>query len=358
MAVAFHSLTVADIRRETADSSTITLAVPPDVMPMFRYKHGQYLTLRVMVDGVEHRRNYSLCSSPYDDEPLTIGVKRVADGAVSTYLNERLAVGDSIDVYPPMGNFSRELDPAHQRKYVLFGGGSGITPLLSIIKSILRIEPRSSAVLFYANRSVESTMFASQLSSLEGGSGGRLRVIHILENTQGAPRSSYGGRMETGVVHRLLDDAGVEVQSSEYFVCGPAGMMANVLSVLAERGVDEHHIHREYFTMSTQSADSQQNDTVEGELAPRTVTIRLYGQEHTFLVHPDETILTAAQRENIDPPYACQIGACCTCRAKLLEGKVRMDEREALSDDEMADGYILTCQSHPLTDGCIADYDL
>lgn len=364
MSATFHPLRVSSIDKSVADAVTITFDVPESLAPVFQYKHGQYITIRMMIDGVEHRRTYSLSSSPFYDEPMTIGVRKLSDGVVSSWIADQLRVGAIVDVYPPMGNFTRELNPAHARHYAFFGGGSGITPLMSILKSALRVEPQSRCTLFYANRTVTTMMFRNELDSLAVQYPERLQIRHVLEDTEGAPHSSISGRLDEGTIERLL---GESEPVDEFFVCGPSGMMENIFTVLDRLGVDRHHIHREYFTAPTTASQPTSsptmNDTapesgIDQQVTTRTVTIRLYGQEYTFPVEPDETILTAAQRANADPPYACQIGACCTCRAKLLSGKVRMDEREALSDDEIADGYILTCQSHPLTDDCVADYDL
>lgn len=361
MAVQFHHLRIDHVDRVTADAIAITFDVPHELRPVFQYKQGQYITVRVTVDGVEHRRNYSLCSSPYADEPMTIAVKRVRDGAVSQYLNDHAAPGLDLEVYPPMGNFTKELDPANARHYVLFAGGSGITPILSILKSILRVEPHSRVTMFYANRDEASIIFADTLDAIAASYGDRFAIHHVIEDNATAARTSTRGRLDAETVARLLGDLGIDAAAAEHFVCGPQGMMDNVIAALHGAGVDDHHIHREYFTISKPSnpteapMQSANDDAVERKT--RTVTIRLYGQESTFEVEPDETILSAAQRADLDPPFACQIGACCTCRAKLTSGKVIMDEREALSDDEIADGYVLTCQSHPITDDVVADYD-
>jgi ring-1,2-phenylacetyl-CoA epoxidase subunit PaaE len=360
VAVQFHHLRIDHVDRVTPDAIAITFDVPEQLRPVFQYKQGQYVTVRVTVDGVEHRRNYSLCSSPYADEPMTIAVKRVRDGAVSQYLNDHAAPGLAIEVYPPMGNFTKELDPSNARHYVLYAGGSGITPILSILKSILRIEPKSRITMFYANRDEASIIFADQLDAIAASYGGRFELHHMLEDNDGARRSSSIGRLDPETTARMLAEFVPDAMSAEYFICGPQGMMDAVISAVRGAGVDDHHIHREYFTISKPSNQSDapmQSTDDAAERKTRTVTIRLYGQESTFEVEPDETILSAAQRADLDPPFACQIGACCTCRAKLLSGKVVMDEREALSDDEIADGYVLTCQSHPITDDVVADYD-
>ncbi|MDZ4745627.1 MAG: ferredoxin--NADP reductase [bacterium] len=367
MAVQFHKLTVADVQRETSDTIAITFDVPDALLPVFQYKQGQYLTVRMDVDGVSHRRNYSLCSSPFFDEPLTIAVKRVNDGVVSSWLNVGVKPGDVLEVYPPMGNFTKELNAEHTKHYVLFGGGSGITPLMSMLKSIIRVEPSSQVQLFYANRDKASVIFSAQLEALELAHPDTLHITHILESDAYAS-GAVKGLMDVATATALLNTVDRR-PDTEYFVCGPTGMMDVVLAVLKGAGIDDKHIHREYFTIDKTALELNQADEVESknvvkeetqmveEVKTHSVTIKLYGKQHTFDVHPDETILSAAQRENLDPPYACQIGACCTCRARVLSGKVVMDEREALSDDEMAEGYVLTCQSHPVTSGVVADYD-
>ncbi len=365
MAVRFHSLTVTKVDRETPDAVAVTFSVPQDVHNDFQYKSGQYITVRVFVNGTEYRRNYSLCSSPVNNEPMKIAVKKVHQGAVSQWLNEHAKPGMTLDVYPPMGNFTKDFHPDNKKDYVMFAGGSGITPVLSIVKSILSIELHSTVILVYANRNEQSIMFKSELDALAEQHRMRLRLVHVLESDNSDTISSYKGRMEEALVQRVLLTEVQNARSVEFFVCGPPGMMESVLRSLHSNGVPDTHIHREYFTiekhsestMQTIGTDANTQEETSNEIVTRTVRVRLYGEEHTFEVTPDETILTAAQRANLDPPYACQIGACCTCRAKIVSGKVKMDEREALSDEEIAEGYALTCQSHPLTNDVIADYD-
>lgn len=378
MAVQFHTLTVAGVTRETTDAISLTFNVPDELKPVFLYKAGQYLTVRAIVDGVEHRRNYSLCSSPADNEPMCIAVKKVKDGAVSQWLNEHAHPGMSIDVYPPMGNFTKEMSADHKKHYLMFAGGSGITPVLSITKTILRVEPRSHVSLFYANRSANSIIFGGTLADLADKNRDALKIINIVEENGSQSNSKYLGRMDDAMVRRLILDFVPTFDDSEAFVCGPVAMMDIVVAALHGHGMDDRHIHREYFTldrsplngtekmvseneMQTSGSEKQTTTAMEDsqreEIISRVVKIRLYGDEHEFEVQPDETILLAAQRANLDPPYACQIGACCTCRAKIVSGRVKMDEREALSDDEIEEGYALTCQSHPLTENVFADYD-
>ncbi len=362
MAVHFYTLTISDVWHDTPDTVAISLEVPEELKPVFHYKHGQYITVKTEIDGVSHRRNYSLCSSPVLDEPLTIAVKRVSSGVVSTWLKDHVKPGLTLEVYPPMGNFTKDLHQDNVRHYLLFAGGSGITPVLSIVKSILRIEPKSVATLFYANRNEGSIIFDREIASLVAANADRCRVVHVLEEPASSSRKHIVGRLDTLMFEKLMQEYAPSIEAVDAFVCGPPGMMDGVIADLHARGLDDKHIHREYFTLSKDSMEPNTqapagSDATSDKLVTRTVRIRLYGKESEFTVEPDETILSAAQRADLDPPYACQIGACCTCRAKLVSGTAIMDEREALSDDEIADGYVLTCQTHPTSDGVFADYD-
>lgn len=357
MSVQFHTLTIDKVVHDTADTVAISLSVPEAIAPLFHYKAGQYLTLKIDIDGVSHRRNYSLCSSPALDEPLTIAVKKVSTGVVSAWLKDHVQPGQQLEVYPPMGNFTKELRPGNARHYLMIAGGSGITPILSIVKSVLHVEPQSIVTLFYANRNEASIIFDHTLQQLAAQYPERFRLVHVLEEPATSGRTFVLGQLSSSVFSELIPAWVPSFDVVDAFVCGPEPMMDLAIAELRSRGLADERIHREYFTLSTSSMSQEQSSASSNELVTRRVRIRLYGQEHEFDVEPDETILSAAQRANLDPPYACQIGACCTCRAKLLQGTAIMDEREALSDDEIDDGYILTCQAHPTSDGVIADYD-
>ncbi len=358
MSVQFHTLTIDNVVHDTSDTVAISLAVPEQLAPIFRYKAGQYVTIKIDIDGVSHRRNYSLCSSPDLDEPLTIAVKKVSTGVVSAWLKDHVQPGQKLEVYPPMGNFTKDLQPDHARHYLMIAGGSGITPILSIMKSVLRVEPKSVITLMYANRNEAAIIFDKAIQELVDGNPERCRVVHVLEEPPSSDRSFVHGQLSSSVFSELIPAWVPTFDAVDAFVCGPEPMMDTAIAELRAMGLANNRIYREYFTLSTTSMSSEQATTESSnELVTRRVRIRLYGQEHEFDVEPDETILSAAQRANIDPPYACQIGACCTCRAKLVTGTAIMDEREALSDDEIADGYVLTCQAHPTSDGVLADYD-
>lgn len=352
----FYSLPIQRVWNETQDAVAISFDVPDKLRDVFRYKHGQYITLKTDIGGLQERRAYSLCSSPYVDEPLTIAVKKISDGTVSTWLNENVRVGASLEVMAPMGNFTIELDPSKCRHIFCVAGGSGITPILSIIKSVLQVEHNSAVALLYANVQSSSVMFGELLSALEQEHRGRLNVLHALESGDTAS-AHLAGRLNHNDIARVLTTHVPVIDNVEAFLCGPEGLMTIARACLVEHGLPQRRIHQEYFSLSSTTESANTMSESSQELVMRRVKIRLYGEDHEFDVQPDETFLSAAQRANLDPPYACQIGACCTCRAKLVSGTAVMDEREALSDDEIGDGYILTCQAHPTSDGCFADYD-
>lgn len=356
MAIKFSLLKVKKITRETPNAVSVSFEIPANLREIFSYKHGQYITVKVPVKGEEERRAYSISSSPVTESDLTIAVKDVNDGVVSRYMNHDLKEGDYIEVMPPLGNFTIDLYPKNEKHYVLIGGGSGITPLISIIKTILATESKSTVTLLYANRDEANIIYGEQLGKLMDMYRERLKVHHILsrpsENWKGLK-----GRINKAI---FLDFAKSNVSKpaeTEFFLCGPQGMMKEVETSLDELAVDSLHRHKESFTAAlpdeTKTAEAADID----EIKTRSVKVTLYGEDFEFEVEPDETVLTAAQREGIDPPFSCQIGACSTCRAKLLAGKVHMDERDSLTDGEIDEGYILTCQSHPMSDDVIIDYD-
>ncbi len=357
MAISFHLLKVSKLIRETDDTVSVVFEIPDELKNEFSYKHGQYLTIKAPVDAVDNRRAYSISSSPFCDNRLQVTVKRVADGLVSSYINDKLKEGDSLEVMPPLGRFTFDLDPQNKKTYFLVGGGSGITPLMSIIKSILTVELRSKVVLIYANRNEKSIIFKEELDSLINKFKDRFKLIHIISQ----PLNSWEGlkgRINSELFNNLVNKhIKSEYSSAEYFMCGPSGMMKMVESTLEEFDVPKSNIHKESFTAPLNEEGLVKGDEDEMEIVTRDVKIILYGDEHQVTVEPGDTVLTSAMYAGIDPPFSCQIGACSTCRAKLVSGKVVMDERESLTDEEIDDGYILTCQSHPLTDDVVVNYD-
>jgi ring-1,2-phenylacetyl-CoA epoxidase subunit PaaE len=361
MAIKFYTLNVSKVNKETSDTISITFDVPDNIREEFSYKHGQYITIKLPVEGSDNRRAYSISASPVTDRHLTITVKKVDDGIVSRYINDNIKAGDKIEVMPPLGNFTIDLSPLNTNNYVLIGAGSGITPLMSILKTILSVEFSSRVYLIYQNRNEESIIFKGQLDELQTKYDSRLIVSHILSR----PSESWigeKGRVDSQFIEKFISaNLGNNVFKAHYFICGPDGLMLSSDNALRNLKVASYQIHKEIFTIPVKSIEEEDSNIVlkadSNEIITRKVKIILYSEEHEFLVEPDETVLTAAQREGEDPPFSCQIGACSTCRAKLVSGKVFMDERDSLTDEEIEEGYVLTCQAHPLTDDVVIDYD-
>ncbi|MBO6515136.1 MAG: ferredoxin--NADP reductase [Bacteroidia bacterium] len=350
MPAGFYKLKVDKIKRETDDSVSIRFLVPPPLKSSFTYKAGQYLTFHSMINGEDVRRSYSVCSSPFMDDMPTVAVKQVPNGRMSTFMNRDLMEGDLIDAMPPMGKFIVEPDAGNTKHYVLFGGGSGITPLFSIALTVLQQEPNSKVTLVYANRNEQSIIFHNDLNQLEADYAGRLKVVHILETGSDSWTGLTGMLSEPKVKQLLNMQLGADQNSAEYFICGPNGLMQLVESSLENIGIAREQIHLEYFTAIEKKSNSVDEITdEEDEGGDKQVKVELFGDEEIITVSPDKTILEAAQDAGMDPPYSCTVGVCTTCRAKVHKGKVRMDEREGLSDAEIEEGYVLTCQAHPVS---------
>ena len=363
--VQFYNLKVKEIKQETPDAISITFDVPDDLKSTFKYKAGQFLTLRVNVYGEQVRRPYSLCSSPALNEDPKVTTKRVEGGVLSNYLNDHLKEGDEIEVFPPMGKFTTEYEPDNQRTLILLGGGSGITPLMSHIKTLLHKEPKSMAFLFYGNQDKESIIFDEELRELKTHYAERFKLIHTLENPPDNWHEEVG-RLDRQKILKLLDDYAVSSDDNvEYFICGPQGMINESEKALEQRGIAKEHIHIEYFTTPLHDieeamkaeASGEEEEAEEEDFEEAEVTILMDGEEFTIAVSKHETILDAAIEEDYDPPYACQMGICTTCMAFLHEGNVTMYEDEGLSDAEKDEGYILTCQSRPTTPKVKVEYE-
>lgn len=351
----FVSLKVKDIVQATADATIVVFERPAG--EEFNYKPGQYLTLKADINGESLRRAYSLCSSPITEkDTLSVAVKRVDGGRMSNYLPDHIKAGQEMEVFPPMGNFALDLNPSNKNHYTLLGGGSGITPLMSMIKSVLEVESGSKITLFYANRDEQSIIFASELASLAEDHAERFRIIHTVDN----PGPSWTGLTGAPTRHMLMpiltDIRNGDSLPKSFYMCGPAGMMEEAQAAMTFIGVGKSEIHRELFTAPLPDLEEKAPVVSDGKCGTYTVAVVLDGSEHQVEVDTNSTILEAVINGGIDPPYACQMGVCTTCRAKLHSGKVEMEEDEGLSDTEIADGYILTCQSHPLTADCKLEY--
>ncbi len=353
----FYDLPIKKIRHETKDAVSLIFDVPTELREVFEYKSGQYLTIKVKIDGTEFRRSYSISSSPAFFEDLAITVKRTENGLVSTYVNKKIKTGDEVSVAPPFGNFTVYPDPKRKAEYVFVAGGSGITPIISQIKSYLAREEKSKCLLIFQNYNEESIIFKNDIDELIENFVDRFKVKHVLSSPS-ASWQGLKGRAKSDLIKHLIKSEINDVESAGYYLCGPIGLMETALDAFVELGAEKKNILQESFVADVaKESPDESPDEVEDEIKPRTVKIRLYGEEFEILVQPDETILLAAMREGREPPFSCQIGACATCRATLLSGKVKMDARDALTEEDEARGYVLTCQSHPITDDVFVDYD-
>ena len=353
----FHSLPVKKVFRETDDCISVQFEVPPHLTETFRFTQGQSLTLRKVLNGEELRRNYSICSSPLDGV-LRVAIKKVEGGKFSTWANEELKAGDVLDVMPPTGKFYTPLNPAQKKNYIAFAAGSGITPILSIVKTTLLTEPHSTFTVVYGNRSKGSILFKEELEALKDKFLQRFRVYHVLSREQtDVPLNS--GRIDAEKCRQLFSTVIDLKKSDEFFLCGPEEMIFSVRDFLQGNGIDREHIHFELFTVPGQKKSDIRHQTSEILSGPAAdVTVKLDGIAFDFkLPFNGASVLDAALKQGADLPYACKGGVCCTCKAKLLEGEVVMDENWSLEPDEVAAGFILTCQSHPTTEKIVVDFD-
>lgn len=355
----FHSLQVADVKQETADAIMVSLRVPAELKSEFTFIHGQYLTLKLFVNNEELRRSYSICSSPLDTDEIRIAVKKVDGGRASTQLVDKLKPGMSLDVMTPMGNFHTTLDPENAKHYVAFAAGSGITPILSILKTVLRTEPKSRFTLFYGNSDTDRIIFRERLAELKTSYPDQLVVHHIL--TKGVDEDKlFNGRITTDKAKDLVGRFVTDALHKEFFICGPEQMMVNVSEALEKTGVPKKQIHIELFNtpVSTDAKKETAHATSPSASGRSRVKVVLDGREHEIEMDPKgDAVLDAAINAGLDVPYACKGAVCCTCKARVLEGQVEMAMNYALTDEEVADGYVLTCQTHPRSPRVVVDYD-
>lgn len=355
----FHTLQVAEVHQETPECIVVGFQVPPELRQEFAFQHGQYVTLKLTVDGEELRRSYSICSSPLEQEQFRIAVKKVPNGRASTQLVEKLKPGMRIEVMSPMGNFTTALDPMKERQFVAFAAGSGITPILSILKTVLRSEPKSSFRLFYGNTDVDRIIFRQRLEELKAHHGERLGVFHIL--SKGVDEDKlFNGRITTEKAVELVKRFVTDRNDNEYFICGPEQMMVNVSEALERLGVDKRRIHIELFgtPVSTEAKKETTHATSTAFTGVADVKVVLDGREHELKVKANgDAVLDVALDAGLDVPFACKGAVCCTCKARVVEGQVEMEMNYALTDEEVADGYVLTCQTHPRSPRVVIDYD-
>jgi ring-1,2-phenylacetyl-CoA epoxidase subunit PaaE len=355
----FHTLTIKDIRRETDQCVSISFNIPAELKEEFAYKQGQYLTIRLTVNGEQIRRSYSLCSAPNIDAEPRIAVKAIENGRASAYLNNGIKPGDTLDVMRPMGNFYVEMPPTEQLHIVAFAAGSGITPIMSLLKTALNANDNNKFTLFYGNRSQQEVIFKDELTALQNKFGNRLEVHHILSRESTAD-PLFQGRISAEKCSELMAHFSDTQTADHYFLCGPFDMINAIRSSMKQKGISDEKVHFELFTTEAPDEDKKQAAAEESGLkmvASSQVTVVLDGEETVVTVTNKDNILNAVLDSGLDAPYACTGGSCCTCRAKVLKGKAIMDVNYALTEKEVAAGYILTCQSHPTTSEMVVDYD-
>ncbi|MCQ4160015.1 phenylacetate-CoA oxygenase/reductase subunit PaaK [Roseomonas sp. GC11] len=350
----FHSLRVTALRRETPSSISLTLAVPEELQESFRFTPGQYLTLRTVLEGEEVRRSYSLCCAP-SEGVLRIGIKAVEGGRFSHWANTSLAVGDSIEVMPPEGRFGLRPDPARVRAILAIAAGSGITPVLSILGALLEQEPGSRAVLLYGNRSSGDIMFREALDDLKDRHLGRLSVVHVLSRERQELEALHG-RLDGARIAALLPALLRPEEIDTAFLCGPDGMTEEAATALAAYGVPAARIQRERFTPAAGTTPRRAAPAVEATPAA-LAEITVGGITRAVPVARGETILEAGLRAGLDLPWSCRGGMCCTCRCKVTEGSAAMEVNYSLEPDEVAAGFVLSCQARPEGEKIIVDYD-
>jgi ring-1,2-phenylacetyl-CoA epoxidase subunit PaaE len=354
MSHSFHSLAVKHVTRETSDTVTLSFEVPAELAEQYRFTQGQYLTLRFNLGGKEERRSYSLCSSPLE-AGLSVTVKKVKNGKVSNHIFDKVKAGDSVEVMTPDGRFFTELHDENKKNYYLVGAGSGITPLMSILKTILEKEPMSFIFLLYGSRNEQEIIFKNQLDALAKRYEGQLFVEHVISQPTLEKAKGLGGlfskgkptwpgkigRIDGKVFQKFQEENPPRHKQSEYFLCGPGGMIDSVEKLLLSNGVDKKNIHHEYFTSSSSATPPSVGAAVDGA----KLTAHLDGRTFQTTVPKGKHLLFAVIDAGGDAPYSCTSGACATCMAKVKSGTVKMDACYALDESEIKQGYILTCQA-------------
>ena len=351
----FHSLRVASLTQETRDAVVVTFDVPEEQRDAFRFTPGQNLTLRAHFDGEEIRRSYSICSAPYEQK-VSIAIKRVQDGQFSTWANKELRPGHMIECMCPSGGFGEPADPEHPRHHVAFAAGSGITPVISILKTILREEPNSRFTLVYGNRASSSVIFKEELENLKDQYIDRFRLVFILSREH-QDIDLFNGRIDRAKADQLfkhwIDPSDIDVA----YLCGPQTMMEDVYASLLEHGVPKESLRRELFGVAPRTAGRPRfSENTSDQMC--SVKVIQDGRQREITIHKNQkTVLEEALAQGVELPYSCKGGVCSTCRCKLTTGEVEMDVNFALEDYEVARGFILTCQSYPVSNELVLDFD-
>jgi ring-1,2-phenylacetyl-CoA epoxidase subunit PaaE len=359
----FHTLKVKNLKKETSDSVSISFEIPSELSSSYTFIQGQSITLRQTINGEDVRRSYSICSSPLDNE-LRVGIKMVENGLFSTYANKDLKEGDALDVMTPSGHFYTDLNPSQNKQYLAFAAGSGITPMLSIIKTTLATELNSEFTLVYGNKDSSSVMFLEEIEALKNTHLSRFTVHYILSR-EAVDVPILNGRIDAEKCALMNANNLINIKTAdEAFLCGPENMIMSVKDQLIALGMNSKNIHFELFTTPTLTA--QANKSLQSEVvanvdrsANAAVSVKIDGITYQIdLPYNGATILDAALKKGADLPFACKGGVCCTCRAKVTKGSVSMDMNFSLEDDEVEKGYVLTCQAHPTSEEVFVDFDI
>lgn len=346
----FYKLTIKEIQKETDNAVTINFEVPDNLKDTFLFKSGQYITLKTTLNGKEVRRDYSLCVSPKSNE-LKVAVKEVTDGTFSSYANKELKVGDVLEVAPPKGRFVFEPEESKTRTIAAFAAGSGVTPVLSIVKTVLEEEPNSNVVLVYGNKTTKDTMFLNELLELQHQFSNRLTIKFVF--SQANEPDTIFGRIEKSTVNLIIKNEYKHTTIDAFYLCGPEGMIHTVKDVLTEHNISNDVIHYELF----RAAKAGNDDSKILSDGNTHITVIVDDEETTFEMSQKRNILESALDEDLDVPYSCQGGICSSCIARIKEGKATMRQNNILTDGELAEGLILTCQAHPTTNKIVVDYD-
>jgi ring-1,2-phenylacetyl-CoA epoxidase subunit PaaE len=345
----FYKLYIKDVRRETPHAVSVAFTVPAELKSAYQFTAGQYITLKLNLDGQEIRRAYSICSSPNSDE-LRIAIKSVQAGSFSNFANNNLKVGDIIEVSQPEGKFTFEPSADRQKNYAAFTAGSGITPVMSILKSVLENEPNSSFVLVYGNKSADETIFHQELHDLQQKYVSRLFVHYVFSQ---ANNGDLFGRIDKAAVNFILNNKHKEKEFDKFYLCGPEEMILLVSDVLKEHNISEKNIKFELFSTSS----SKENKAAGNQTGHTKITIMVDDEETTFEMSQKQTVLEAALKQGIDAPYSCQGGICSSCIARITNGTAEMKKNSILTDGEVAEGLVLTCQAHPTSAEIYIDFD-
>ena len=346
----FYKLQIKEIKHETANAISVSFVIPAELKASYQFTAGQYVNLKLTLDGVEIRRAYSICSSPNSGD-LRIAIKSVKSGHFSKFANENLKVGDILEVGQPEGKFTFEPSADRLKNYAGFAAGSGITPVMSILKSVLESEPKSTFVLVYGNKSPEETIFYTELHDLQLKYVGRFFVHYVF--SQARADECLFGRIEKSAVNFVLNTKHKEKEFDKFYLCGPEEMINLVSNVLKEHNVPEKNIKFELFSTST----TNDNPSAESHTGHTKITVLVDDEETIFEMSQKQTVLEAALKQGIDAPYSCQGGICSSCLARITSGTAEMKKNSILTDGEIAEGLILTCQAHPTSPEIYVDYD-